>query len=189
MTCQLRLAAAVVLVDSICMTMIFAIQRMSQAYCIIFLNNGYMVADMSDIESEARELFISNISSKHPVCHVDLDELNESLTMLYQDNMNVLPHDETNVEVVVDVCNLIMKKYSEDSELRAYPLQDLVGVDMNTSMLDLDLDRLNERIEQKSSTDISSFIDRLDDLEENVNKLSEIVKRLALQYGILTHST
>lgn len=195
-TCQLRLAdAAVVLtvVDSICMTMIFALQRMSQAYCIIFLSEGYMVADVSSIDLSDRELFIQNISSRYPICYVNLDQSDESLTLFYREDNRIISHGEVDVECVVSVCDLILKTYREDPSMNIYPLDNLVDQDMNTSMLDLDIDKLNEsildQVEEKSSNDLSSIIERLDQLEETMNQMSEIVKRLALQYGILTHST
>lgn len=184
--CQLALARAVVDVVSICTAIICVlIKEMNQVYCLIFVRDGYMMADMEEFDEAARKNFIDLVSFNHPICVVDMTT--DDMTMMYRAHRHDLSDSICDRSIVVEVCEQVLRRYQSDPEWSVYPLSNLIDRDMSKSMLQLSLDNLSIEDEPVDESDaVKLLTSRIDELEEMVNDMSELIKRLSVQYGILT---
>lgn len=165
---------------------------MKSIYIIIYLPQGYMIADLSKLGELEQDRYISSITPNHPVAVIDVNNSSD-IKLYYKDQVIDVP-DIQDATDVLEVTTKVISNESNPEIFKSYNNKDLSSmyIEFNSDLLDSQkiLEEPLEPIEPIEPIELQdnvmkTIIDDIESLRQQVEQLSNHVLRLTTQYGLL----
>lgn len=157
------------------------------------------MAELTELSTTERDQFLDEVSIRHPITVVDMEE--DSVQVRYLDNLHIIQEPDCDVANVVEVCNLLIRHYKDTDGFDVYPLDSYVDKDMATRMIELNIPGVlsdipavlsdlpsaesDSILDDPVEEDMKAILEEINVLKGQVSELSLLVKRMAVQYGVL----